>query len=130
MGAIYVKTAILKGVKTMRKIKQKLYIAYGSNLNLEQMAVRCPTAEVVGTTVLRNWRLVFNGVASIERHKGSAVPVLVWRIRPRDEDALDVYEGWPTLYRKESLNISLDGKQVRAMVYIMNNGNRRPPDFS
>ena len=28
--------------------KDRLYIAYGSNLNLEQMKHRCPTAEVVG----------------------------------------------------------------------------------
>lgn len=28
--------------------KSTLYIAYGSNLNLPQMANRCPTAEVVG----------------------------------------------------------------------------------
>ena len=37
--------------------KGRLYIAYGSNLNLEQMKHRCPTAEVVGVAELRNWRL-------------------------------------------------------------------------
>ena len=30
--------------------KGKLYIAYGSNLNLNQMHRRCPTATVVGKT--------------------------------------------------------------------------------
>lgn len=30
------------------KRKERFYIAYGSNLNLEQMENRCPTAEVVG----------------------------------------------------------------------------------
>ena len=29
--------------------QKKLYIAYGSNLNLPQMAVRCPTATVKGS---------------------------------------------------------------------------------
>ena len=28
--------------------KTRLYIAYGSNLNLPQMEYRCPTAKVVG----------------------------------------------------------------------------------
>ena len=28
----------------------KLYIAYGSNLNLSQMKHRCPTARVIGTS--------------------------------------------------------------------------------
>ena len=63
--------------------KERLYIAYGSNLNLDQMKHRCPTAEVVGAAKLKNWRLRFRGenhsaVATIEREKGFKVPVLVW----------------------------------------------------
>ena len=105
--------------------KDRLYIAYGSNLNLEQMKYRCPTAEMVGATVLRNWQLRLRGgnhsaVATIERRKGSKVPVLVWRIQPKDEAALDCYEGWPHLYRKKTLRITINGKRVYAMVYIMN----------
>ena len=107
------------------KNKEKLYIAYGSNLSLEQMARRCPTAEIVGTATLRNWRLWFRGgnrsaVATVEREQGYKVPVLVWRLQPTDEDALDIYEGWPHLYRKETLHLTLDGERVAAMIYIMN----------
>lgn len=105
--------------------KGRLYIAYGSNLNLEQMKHRCPTAEVVGITTLHNWQLKFRGddysaVATIERSRGARVPVLVWRIQPRDEAALDRYEGWPHLYRKEILRITVSDKRVYAMIYIMN----------
>ena len=105
--------------------KDRLYIAYGSNLNLEQMKRRCPTAEVIGAAELQNWRLWFRGdrhsaVATIERGKGFQVPVLIWRIRPRDELALDRYEGFPFLYRKETLRLLMRGKRVPAMVYIMN----------
>lgn len=105
--------------------KDRLYIAYGSNLNLAQMARRCPTAEVVGTTFLRNWRLRFRGeprraVATIERQKRCRVPVLVWRLGPGDEQALDAYEGFPYLYRKQTLRITLGGERVRAFTYIMN----------
>ena len=51
---------------------ERFYIAYGSNLNLTQMAHRCPTAEVAGQTILKNWRLMFRGangsaVATIEQ---------------------------------------------------------------
>ncbi len=107
------------------KPKDRLYIAYGSNLNLEQMAHRCPTAEVVGTVVLQNWRLRFRGrnggaVATIERKRGQRVPVLIWRIQPQDELALDHYEGWPYLYRKETLRLTVNGRRVYAMAYIMN----------
>ena len=105
--------------------KDRLYIAYGSNLNLEQMKRRCPTAEVVGTAELKNWRLRFRGgshsaVATIEREQGFTVPVLIWRIQPEDEVALNRYEGFPFLYRKETLRLTVNGKRVRAMVYIMN----------
>ena len=105
--------------------KSKLYLAYGSNINLEQMAVRCPTAEVVGKTALNNHRLTFrgsfnHGVATVEREKGSAVPVLIWRIHPSDEAALDRYEGFPHLYHKETRIVELAGKRHRAMIYIMN----------
>ena len=105
--------------------KERLYIAYGSNLNLEQMKRRCPTAEVVGTAALKNWRLWFRGatnsaVATVERERGFKVPVLIWRIQPEDELALDRYEGFPFLYRKEVLRLTVNRKRVYAMVYIMN----------
>lgn len=104
--------------------KDKFYIAYGSNLNLGQMARRCPTAEAVKATYLHNYRLMFRGkgtaVATIERHKGGKVPILIWQLQPSDEHSLDLYEGFPHLYRKETLKLTVDGKRVRAMVYIMN----------
>ena len=113
----------------MKNKKEKLYIAYGSNLNLEQMAHRCPTAQVVGASMLKNWRLMFYSVATIERHKGGKVPILIWRIQPRDEQALDRYEGWPCLYRKERLRVTVNGRGVYRLVYIMNRpaGRTSPP---
>lgn len=109
----------------MPRAKGKLYIAYGSNLNLEQMKHRCPTAKVVGKAELKDYRLRFRGgkhcaVATVEATEGYTVPVLVWRIQPKDEQSLDVYEGWPRLYRKEVWPVKLKGKTVKAMIYIMN----------
>lgn len=108
-------------------MNKKLYIAYGSNLNLEQMSKRCPTAKVVGISKIRGYKLLFRGphagsVATIEPVKGEVVPVLVWEITPADEAALDRYEGWPFLYRKETFKIKVNGKFVEAMAYIMNDG--------
>ena len=108
-------------------MRNKLYLAYGSNLNLEQMANRCPTAKVVGNSKINGYRLLFRGahagaVATIEPFKGESVPVLAWEITPADEAALDRYEGWPFLYRKETIKVRLNGKTVQAMVYIMNEG--------
>lgn len=79
---------------------KRYYIAYGSNLSEEQMARRCPTATIVGTTTLKDWRLLFNGPASIEQFEGYEVPVLIWDIKPNDEKNLDIYEGYPRYYSK------------------------------
>lgn len=110
--------------ETNNPIKDRFYIAYGSNLNLEQMAKRCPTAEAVKATYLKNYRLMFLGkstaVATIEKRQGSKVPILIWRLQPNDEHNLDIYEGYPHLYRKEMLKVTVNGKRVQAMVYIMN----------
>lgn len=79
--------------------KRKRYIAYGSNLNLEQMARRCPTAKAVGRGEIKDYELLFRGhresaVATVEPKKGARVPVLIWDIGPEDERNLDVYEGY------------------------------------
>jgi gamma-glutamylcyclotransferase (GGCT)/AIG2-like uncharacterized protein YtfP len=106
---------------------KKIYLAYGSNLNLEQMGYRCPDAAVIGSTVLPDYRLVFRGgrhtgVATIEMKRGSSVPALLWEITEQCEKALDRYEGHPHLYRKKRLLVNLDGDELVAMAYVMNAG--------
>ena len=87
--------------------KRRLYVAYGSNLNLQQMGWRCPMAKVVGIGVIENYQLLFNGVATIVPEEKAEVPVAVWEIQPRDEQSLDRYEGYPTLYRKEDIKVKM-----------------------
>lgn len=117
-------------------MKNKLYIAYGSNLNLPQMAHRYPSAKVVGASEIKDYALVFRGgrsgaVATIEPCEGSSVPVLLWKITPKDEAALDLYEGFPRFYDKELMELPLDGQSVSAMVYVMTPGHRLgyPSDY-
>ena len=100
------------------------YIAYGSNLNRAQMALRCPDAKVVGTGEIKDYELLFRGnrngaVATVEPKKGESVPVLIWEISPRDEFNLDRYEGYPRLYGKEMLEVEMDGKREKMMAYTM-----------
>ncbi len=94
---------------------KKLYLAYGSNLNVEQMKFRCPGAKVIGTAAIRNYELLFKGSRSgsyltIEHKRGGKVPVAVWEVTPENERALDRYEGYPTFYYKKGydfVNITL-----------------------
>lgn len=106
--------------------KKTLYIAYGSNLNVRQMAHRCPDAEAVGTGVIPNFRLTFKALgasafATIEACEGESVPVAVWQISRRDEAVLDRYEGYPTHYTREQMDVLMDdGECIKGLVYVMN----------
>lgn len=108
-------------------MKTKIYLAYGSNLNIEQMRFRCPHAKILGTATLENYELLFRGfhesaVATVEPKEGSSVPVLLWETTNTDEMALDRYEGYPHLYRKENITVIFEGKEIGAYIYIMNDG--------
>lgn len=111
-------------------MSKQLYIAYGSNLNREQMAYRCPTAKPIGKGLVHDHRLVFQGHpnnahANIIPEAGQTVPVVVWEIGPRDEAALDRYEGVEAgYYTKEYMDIEVGGETKNALVYIMT-----PHDF-
>ena len=103
----------------------KYYVAYGSNLNLSQMALRCPTARVYAAGYINNWELLYRGSvtnshATIGRKKGSQVPVLVWEIQELDEHRLDIYEGYPRYYYKQNIMVDIGHRKKKAMVYIMN----------
>ena len=106
-------------------MSKKLYIAYGSNLNLRQMARRCPTAVLIGTGVVNGYELQFKGVpdnafATIGEKEGGSVPVAVWELEPRDEMRLNAYEGYPTHYFKKNISVTMNGKEISGMAYIMN----------
>lgn len=107
--------------------KKQLYIAYGSNINLEQMAYRCPHSKVVGTSEIKNFELEFRCVATIVPKENASVPVLIWELDERDLPTLNRYEGWPRLYRQEKIPFELNGKSYEGMAYLMNHGEISPP---
>ena len=93
---------------------KRKYIAYGSNLNVQQMKWRCPNAEIMGTGELKDWRLLFKGsktgaYLTIEKCKGYSVPFAVWEVDASDEAALDRYEGFPSFYYKQELSFEYKG---------------------
>lgn len=110
---------------------KRYYIAYGSNLNANQMRVRCPHATILGTAELKDWELLFKGsktgsYLTIEKCEGGIVPVAIWAVTATDESALDLYEGFPNFYYKKEIKIPYKGirtgkqRMVTAFVYIMN----------
>lgn len=99
-----------------------LYVAYGSNMDIEQMEYRCPHAKIICNGTLKGWKLVFNVHADIIKgNKSDEVPVVVWNIDDvNDWESLDFYEGYPSYYVKENVSVIFDnGKKENAIVYVM-----------
>ena len=65
---------------------KKYYLAYGSNLNLQQMKYRCPTAKPIGKINLEDYRLMYKGsednyeYLTIEKSKGSELPLGLFEV--------------------------------------------------
>ena len=97
-----------------------LYFAYGSNLNHFQMKKRCKDSIFLKKINLKDFKLTFRSkyrAADIEPKKNSIVPGALFEISKSDEKKLDIYEDYPTLYRKYYFNYY--GKKV--MTYTMVN---------
>ena len=121
-------------------MQTNLYLAYGSNLNLEQMRYRCPDAKVVGYAYLPDRKLVFRGTPlgsylTLDEAPGAypGVPCGVFEITESDLVFLDWYEGYPRFYRRGTVPVDhiwdvrtrqelplTCGKM--AMVYLMRSG--------
>lgn len=106
---------------------KKYYVAYGMNL-CDRVMQPIPREAFPHdpypekATVIKDYKLVFRGgLANIEPCKGSEVPCGVWAITEAKEKTLDVREGYPNLYRKEYVDVTIAGYgTVNAMVYVMN----------
>jgi len=80
-----------------------LYFAYGSNLHHFQMKIRCKDSIFLKKINLKDFKLTFRSryrAADIEPKKNSIVPGGLFEISKNDEKKLDVYEDYPTLYKK------------------------------
>ena len=97
-----------------------LYFAYGSNLNHFQMKRRCKDSIFLKKINLKDFRLTFRSkyrAADIEFKKNSIVPGGLFEISKSDEKKLDVYEDYPTLYKKHYFYYF----RKKIMTYIMVN---------
>ena len=94
------------------------YFAYGSNLHHLQMKRRCPNCRFIKKIILHNYSLSFRskyGAADIEKKIGTKVYGAMYLISKVAERRLDVYEEYPTLYKK--MFFKHNNKKV--MTYIM-----------
>jgi hypothetical protein len=98
-----------------------LYFAYGSNMDRALMRANCPSAKPVGIATLDDHRFIIAacGYASVQPRQGSIVHGVMWRITPRDGEALDRYERISSrLYDREMLPVRMRGSRASALVYV------------
>jgi len=80
--------------------------------------------------IIRNWKLVFNKVAShiegvgwanIVPNESSVVEGIIYKISDKSIANLDYYEGYPEDYQKHEMLVeSGDGELLKCTVYIAN----------
>lgn len=101
----------------------KFYLAYGSNMDFNQMDWRCPNSVYFDKVKLNGYRFVLDsaGVASIIKDKGYSVECVVWLCPEEDVEILDWYEGVEAgYYEKTYIDVEIDGAIVEMLVYFSN----------
>ena len=108
-------------------MNNRLLAAYGLGVNRTEMTKHCPTAKLISTIELKNYKIAFRGskagaLTTIEKARGGSVPALLWEISQQDEATLDRWIGVPELYRKVTIKVRREGTLVDAQIYILNSG--------
>ncbi|HNV97553.1 MAG TPA: gamma-glutamylcyclotransferase [bacterium] len=107
--------------------KNIFYFAYGSNMDLERMTLRCGEKNFVGfsNSHLKDFKFYFynRGYANIKPQKSSIVYGALYKINKNCLDGLDKAEGYPNLYQRQIVKIINPIGNFDAQVYIVKNDN-------
>lgn len=107
--------------------RQRLYLAYGSNLHPRRLEARIGSVDPIATVELPGWALRFekrggDGSAKANLHAcpGSrfVAQAAVFSLSPAQVSRLDVFEGCGRGYETLSFTIDLQGEQCQAFTYI------------
>lgn len=111
-----------------------LYFAYGSNLWLHQMSIRCPSSTFLGVAKLLHWRWIINnrGYANIIHSPADEAWGMIYALPTADEEKLDGFEGvLAGAYEKQKLTVEVwrevegkngdvkrPGQEILALCYV------------
>ena len=98
-----------------------LYFAYGANMDVAAMAIRCPGSKPVGRGRLPRHRFIVtqDGYASVVRDPRREVHGVLWDAGLADIRTLDKFEAVDRgLYVKITQSIIVEGGARRALVYV------------
>ena len=110
----------------------RLYFAYGSNLDVDQMTLRCAAPRVVGRATLPGYRLAFAGmnilweemgVATVLPAPGGHVDGVLYALTEADLRRLDEWEGYPIAYDRQLVEVrDEEGRARQAFIYARLSG--------
>lgn len=112
--------------------ERRTYFAYGSNMDANQMASRCPGSQLAGRGRFLEHAFLINerGVASVVPAQNRVIHGLLWTITPADERTLDRYEGMAGgHYLKKVVAVHpVDiSEVVQALIYVASNNSPGAP---
>ena len=112
--------------------QDQYYFAYGSNMDFDQMAQRCPGAKFYKKGFLLGYRFAIDAacVATIIPDDTSFVEGILWKVSENELKQLDLYEGVANgCYRRATVDIMRSQYDtVEAIVYISNRPERKIAD--
>lgn len=107
------------------------YLAYGSNMNHEQMKERCKDSKFLGSAKLEGYKFVYDGYSSgRDGAVGNIIPsesdfVLggLFEISENDLKSLNGYEGYPDHYqRNDEFEVIFSGKKIKNVIAYFRKG--------
>lgn len=114
---------------------ERLYFAYGSNLDATQLLTRCGEVWSIGPARLDGYRLAFGGksatwegmgVATVLPAPGCSVSGMLFGLTSESLTRLDAFEGYPRAYRRQRVRVAQwTGPQREAWIYL-----KRPGKFT
>jgi gamma-glutamylcyclotransferase (GGCT)/AIG2-like uncharacterized protein YtfP len=101
--------------------KPVYYFAYGMLTDPEIM----PNVKMIGVGILNDFKFEIFSYANVIETKNNKVFGTLWEIDDRILTDLDQIEGYPTLYNRKTVNVTVDGKKYSSQVYTMTNETRK-----
>lgn len=112
------------------------YFAYGSDLNLKEMARLCPNSKPKIVARLHHYKLIFAGwsrkwrgpTASIKPVRDERVIGALYEISDKDLKLLDKYTGYPTISDRITVLVNSNGDEpIKAETYVLKDKQEAKP---
>ena len=103
-----------------------IYFAYGSNMDLDQMKVRCPGSEALGIGQLSHYTMGFtrwsrswkSGTADILPERGKTVYGVLFDLTFEGLKKLDKFADYPNSYLRQDVTVTCGEELLPAMTYV------------